>query len=106
MGYHIMATRGTAKTLGAAGIACEVLMRIGEGHPNVLDEMEAGAISFIINTPHGHDSRGDGELLRSAAVSRGISLVSTLSGATALLQALAILRESAGLPVYALQDLA
>ena len=105
MGYHIMATRGTAKTLRAAGIACEVLERIGEGHPNVLDEMEAGAVSFIINTPHGHDSRGDGELLRSAAVSRGISLVSTLSGATALLQALAILRESAALPIYALQDL-
>ena len=105
MGYRIMATRGTAKTLRAAGIACEALERIGEGHPNVLDKMEAGLVSFIINTPHGHDSRGDGELLRSAAVSRGISLVSTLSGATALLQALTTLRGSTGLPVYALQDL-
>ena len=106
MGYRLMATKGTAKTLRAAGIACEVLMRIGEGHPNVLDRIDEGDISFIINTPHGNGSRGDGEALRSEAVSRGISLVSTLSGTTALLQALATLRESAGLPLYALQDLA
>ena len=106
MGYRIVATRGTAKTLRAAGIPCDVIERIGEGHPNVLDEMAAGDVSFIINTPHGHDSRGDGEVLRSEAVARGISLVSTLSGATALLQSLASLRREESLPVYALQDLA
>ncbi len=104
MGYRLMATKGTAKTLRAAGISCEVLMRIGEGHPNVLDRIAEGNISFIINTPHGHGSRGDGEALRSEAVRRGISLVSTLSGAIALLQALSTLRANTGLPIFALQD--
>ena len=105
MGYRILATRGTAKTLRAAGIACEVTKRVGEGHPNVHDVLSAGSISFIINTPHGHDSHGDGALLRSEAASRGITNVTTLSGATALLQSLAVLR-SGRLSVCALQDLA
>jgi carbamoyl-phosphate synthase large subunit len=105
MGYRILATRGTAKTLRAAGIACEVTKRVGEGHPNVHDVLSAGGISFIINTPHGHDSHGDGALLRSEAASRGITNVTTLSGATALLQSLAVLR-SGRLLVCALQDLA
>ena len=105
MGYQILATRGTAKTLRAAGIPCEVTKRVGEGHPNVHDVLAAGGVSFIINTPHGHDSRGDGTVLRAEAVNRGITNVTTLSGATALLQSLAVLRDGAGLPVYALQDL-
>ena len=105
MGYRILATRGTAKTLRAAGIACEVTKRVGEGHPNVHDVLSAGGISFIINTPHGHDSHGDGALLRSEAASRGITNVTTLSGATALLQSLAVLR-GGRLSVCALQDLA
>ena len=105
MGYRILATRGTAKTLRAVGIACEVTKRVGEGHPNVHDVLAGGGVSFIINTPHGHDSRGDGAVLRSEAVSRGITNVTTLSGATALLQALAVLRNGR-LSVCALQDLA
>ena len=105
MGYRILATRGTAKTLRAAGIACDVTMRVGEGHPNVRDAIAEGDISFIINTPHGHDSRGDGAILRSEAVRRGITNITTLSAATALLQSLAALRDGE-LPVHALQDLA
>jgi carbamoyl-phosphate synthase large subunit len=105
MGYRILATRGTAKTLRAAGIACEVTKRVGEGHPNVCDVLATGEVDFIINTPHGHDSRGDGATLRSEAVSRGITNVTTLSGAAALVQALAVLR-GGRLPVHALQDLA
>ena len=106
MGYRILATRGTAKTLRAAGIACEVTRRIGEGHPNVRDVLAAGDVSFIINTPHGHGSHGDGSVLRSEAVNRGITYVTTLSAATALVLALAAARGTDGLPVYALQDLA
>ena len=105
MGYQILATRGTAKTLRAAGIPCEVVERASEGHPNVRDVLAEGGVSFIINTPHGHASRGDGAILRAEAVSRGITNVTTISAATALLQTLDLLREEAGLPVRALQDL-
>lgn len=104
MGYDLIATSGTAKTLRAAGIDCEVIKRVSEGHPNVVDEMAQGSIAFIINTPHGHTSRGDGSVLRGGAVNRGISCVTALSGATALVQAIAAMRKSS-LDVYALQDL-
>ncbi len=104
MGYNIIATRGTAKTLRAAGIPCEVTKRIGEGHPNMCDVLAKGHVAFIINTPHGHGSHGDGVLLRNEAVMRGITNVTTLSAATALLQSLAVLRRNKVLPVYALQD--
>ena len=63
-----------------------------------------GKISFMINTPHGHSSRGDGAILRSEAVSRGIDMATTMSGAVALVQAISALREGP-LDVYALQDL-
>ena len=104
LGYDILATRGTAKTLRAAGIECEVCQRLSEGHPNAIDEMRSGRVSFIINTPHGHDSRGDGSKIREEAVSRGITCVTALSATVALVQALSAVRDRE-LDVYALQDL-
>ncbi len=104
LGYDLVATRGTAKTLRAAGIPCEVVKRVSEGHPNVADMMAEGKISFLINTPKGNSSRGDGVQLRSEAVSRGIDMATTMSGAVALVQAISALREGP-LDVYALQDL-
>ena len=104
LGYDLIATRGTAKTLRAAGIECRVVKPVREGHPNVLDLMASGEIAFLINTPHGHSSRGDGTKLRSEAVNRGIDMATTMSGATALVQAIVALRESS-LGTYALQDL-
>ncbi len=104
LGFDLIATRGTAKTLQAAGIDCTVVKRISEGHPNVADLMAEGKISFLINTPKGNSSRGDGMQLRSEAVSRGIDMATTMSGAVALVQAIIALREGP-LDVYALQDL-
>ena len=105
MGYEILATRGTARTLHAAGIDCGLVYRDGEGHPSIAEALGSGGISFIINTPHGHGSRGDGAYLRSEAVMRGITNVTTMSGAMALLQALDTLRGGAEVEVRALQDL-
>ena len=104
LGYDLVATRGTAKTLRAAGIPCRVVNRISEGSPNCLDMLVEGQITFMINTPEGHESRGDGAQLRGEAVSRGVDMATTMSGAVALVQAITALRE-APLDVYALQDL-
>ena len=104
LGYELVATRGTAKTLHAAGIPCEVVKPISEGSPNIIDMMAAGEIAFLINTPKGHSSRGDGFKMRGEAVSRGIDMATTMSGAVALVQAIAALRQGP-LDVYALQDL-
>ncbi|MBR3160635.1 MAG: carbamoyl-phosphate synthase large subunit [Atopobiaceae bacterium] len=103
MGYHIVATTGTARVLGAAGIPCERVNTVSEPHPNVADAIEQGRIAFMINTPGGHRARGDGFRIRTMAVSHGIDLVTAMSGATALIQAIAALR-SGSLEPYALQD--
>ena len=104
LGYDLVATSGTAKTLKAAGIPCGVVRRISEASPNIGDMLAEGKISFMVNTPHGHRSRGDGAVLRSEAVSRGIDMATTMSGAVALVQAISALRQGP-LDVYALQDL-
>ena len=104
LGYDLVATSGTAKTLRAAGIPCEVVKPISEGSPNIIDLMADGKIAFLINTPKGHSSRGDGFRMRSEAVSRGIDMATTMSGAVALVQAIAALRQGP-LHAYALQDL-
>ena len=103
LGYDLIATKGTAKVLRAAGIPCEVVQPISAGSPNVLDLMASGEVAFIINTPHGHSSRGDGAKMRSEAVMRGIDMATTMSGATALVQAISALR-TGNLGLYALQD--
>ena len=104
MGYDIVATTGTARVLRAAGIPCTQINMVSEPHPNIVDAIEQGRIAFMINTPGGHRSRGDGFRIRSMAVSHGIDLVTAMSGATALIQAIAALRKGS-LEPYALQDL-
>jgi len=104
MGYDLIATTGTARVLKAAGIPCKQVNMVSEPHPNIADAIEQGRIAFMINTPGGHRARGDGFRIRAMAVSHGIDLVTALSGATALIQAIAALR-SGPLKPYALQDL-
>ena len=104
MGYAIVATTGTARVLKAAGIPCEQIDMVSEPRPNVADAIEQGRIAFMINTPGGHRSRGDGFRIRAMAVNHGIDLVTAMSGATALIQAIAALR-TGSLEPYALQDL-
>ena len=104
MGYNIVATAGTARVLSAAGIPCNQVNTISEPHPNVADAIEQGRIAFMINTPGGHRTRGDGFRIRTMAVNHGIDLVTAMSGATALIQAIAALRRGS-LEPYALQDL-
>ena len=105
LGYDIVATAGTAKTLRACGIDARVVRRVSEGHPNVVDLMAEGKVGFVINTPHGHASRGDGARVRGEAASRGICCVTALSATTALVQSMAAAKGGAS-STYALQDIA
>ena len=104
LGFKIVATAGTAKTLRAAGIDCGVTRRMSEMHPNIGDAIASGEISLMINTPRGQETRSDGFRLRSEAVRHGLCYMTTMSAATALVQAIATTKNTQ-LPVYALQDL-
>ncbi len=103
MGFKIVSTGGTAKTLMASGVACERVKKISEGHPNVADLISEGAIQLVVNTPYGHDARGDGYELRLAAVRHGITYATTIAAAQALASAMEVVEENS-LDVVALQD--
>ncbi|MEE8717107.1 MAG: carbamoyl-phosphate synthase large subunit [Coriobacteriales bacterium] len=104
LGFDIVATSGTAKTLRAAGVECSVTRRMSEMHPNIGDAISSGQIQLMINTPHGQETRGDGFRLRSEAVRHGLCYTTTLSAAQALVAAIAQLQKGP-LEVYAVQDL-
>ncbi len=104
LGFHIVATDGTARALRAAGVGCTTVKKIHEGTPNVRDMLVSGQIALMINTPFGHATRNDGYELRTEAVKHGITQVTNLAGAQAMVAGMEASREN-GLTVIALQDL-
>ncbi len=103
LGFKIHATSGTAAVLKEAGIDANILHRLNEGRPNVLDMIKNGEIQFIINTPAGQQPRKDEVAIRSAAVANRIATMTTLRGARASAAAIRAIREK-GLSVRSLQE--
>ena len=105
LGFRIVATAGTAQAIRGMGVRVDdVLKKVGEGSPNVVDRIEAGEIDLVINTPTGSGARADGWEIRRAAVARSIPCVTTLSGAHAAARAITSARN--GEPaVLSLQEL-
>ncbi len=94
LGFRIVATTGTAAAIRGMGVRVdEVLKKVGEGSPNVVDLIEAGEIRLVINTPTGSGARADGWEIRRAAVARGIPCITTLSGGHAAARAIAAARD-------------
>ena len=104
LGFQVVSTGGTAKTLSASGVACKKVKKVSEGHPNVADMIADGEIKLMINTPFGHGPRGDGYVLRLAAVRHGVTYATTIAAAQALAAAMEVARDE-GLGIVALQDL-
>lgn len=104
LGFSIVATAGTAQALRAAGVECEEVGKIHEGSSSIMDRIADGTISFMVNTPFGTATRGDGYELRMAAVRHGVTYTTTLAGAQAMVAGMEVVRDS-GLKVIALQDL-
>ena len=104
LGFELVATSGTAQAIKRMGIPVRSLCKIGEGSPNVLDEIERGEIRLVVNTPVGTGARIDGWEIRSAAVARGIPCITTMTGAMAAARAIAAARRGQA-PVVSLQEL-
>nr|WP_228430499.1 carbamoyl-phosphate synthase large subunit [Baekduia soli] len=71
LGFRIIATRGTAEAIQRWGVPVEVINKIGEGSPHVVDWIENGDVDLVVNTPTGSGARTDGWEIRRAAVARG-----------------------------------
>ena len=86
LGFQIVATRGTADFLFRNGIFAEVILKIHEGHPNILDHMEARRIQLVINTPKGRFTQRDDDYIRIETVRRKIPYTTTTSAARAAVE--------------------
>jgi carbamoyl-phosphate synthase large subunit len=91
LGFKLLATSGTADTLAAAGLEVERVRKVtedGDG-PTVVDLIRRGRCNLVVNTPHGSGARTDGYLIREAALVARVPCITTLSGASAAVHAIA-----------------
>ena len=103
LGFRILASRGTAAYLRAHGITVDVVFKVNEGRPNVADYILNNQVQLIVNTPLGRESFFDDRVVRRVAMLHSIPCITTLTGASAAVEAIRALRGQA-LDVRALQD--
>ena len=87
-GFQLVGTRGTARVLNEAGIACERVFKVSEGRPNIVDMIKNGEVHFIINTTEGKKAIADSFTIRRQALQQQVTYTTTLSGAWATCLAL------------------
>jgi carbamoyl-phosphate synthase large subunit len=105
LGFDLVATYGTANRLREVGLECESVFKVNEGRPNIADLIRQGEISLIINTPLGRVSYYDEQAIRKAALQFNVPCVTTLTGAEALVEAIAAKRSSEMITVRSLQEI-
>ncbi len=104
-GFKILATGNTCKLLQEAGIEAELVKKLHEGRPNLLDLITNGDIDLIINSPVGEDSKHDDSYLRKAAIKAKVPYMTTIAAAKATAEGiLQVLKKGNG-EVHALQTL-
>jgi carbamoyl-phosphate synthase large subunit len=104
MGFKIVATRGTADFLKRQGVPVEMVYKVNEGRPHVVDRIKSRDIDLIINTPLGQESFYDDGAIRKNAILYGVLCLTTLTAAAATVEAIRALRERP-LEVTSLQEI-
>ncbi len=101
-GFKVVATRGTAKSLEDAGVECEVVNKVTEGRPNIVDSIVNEEIDLIVNTSDGSVSIQDSSSIRREALMHKTCYTTTIAGAFAMVAAMDHLDDQ---PVTRLQDI-
>ena len=92
LGYELLATDGTYRTLRAAGLPVERVNKVHEGRPHIVDMIKNRELKLVLNTPYGKQQRVDDSSIRAAAVIAGIPCITTLAGIRAVISALDAMR--------------
>ena len=88
LNFTIIATKGTAEFLLENNINCTPVFKVGEGRPNIVDEILSDNVHLVINTPHGAQSRYDEEAIGKTSVMKNVLTITTLAGAKAAVEAM------------------
>ena len=105
LGFDLIATFGTAARLREVGLPVENVFKVNEGRPNIADLIRSGDISLVINTPLGRVSHYDEQAIRRAALQFNVPCVTTMTGAQALVEAIADLSARSAPNVHSIQEL-
>jgi carbamoyl-phosphate synthase large subunit len=104
MGFHILATNGTAEALRNGGVESKEVLKVSEGRPNVVDYMKNRNIQLVINTPSREkQAKADGYIIRRSAVELNIPYITTISAALATVNAIDKIR-SGELAIKSMQE--
>ncbi|KTR83357.1 carbamoyl phosphate synthase large subunit [Novosphingobium barchaimii] len=103
MGFRIIATAGTQRYLADAGLPVELVNKVAEGRPHIVDKIVDGEIALIFNTTEGWQSLQDSQSIRKSALAGKVPYFTTAAASRAAAQAIAAMR-GAPLEVRSLQD--
>ncbi len=102
-GFELVATKGTAAAIVAAGIACSVVNKVTEGRPHVVDMIKNNEIVMVINTvEERRNAIADSRQIRTSALAARVTTFTTIAGAEAAVEGMKYLQH---LSVYSLQEL-
>ena len=87
-GYSLLATRGTAAVLEKEGLEVKTINKVYEGHPHVVDMIQDGGVTMVMNTTEGEKAIRDSYTLRQAALKHRVPYCTTVAGARAAVQAM------------------
>ena len=104
-GFKIVATGNTCALLQEAGIEAELVKKLYEGRPNVLDLITNGNIDLVINSPIGNDSVHDDSYLRKAAIKAKVPYMTTIAAARATAEGILYVQKAGNGEVHSLQTL-
>jgi carbamoyl-phosphate synthase large subunit len=104
LGFQLVATRGTASALRAAGLTCKIVFKVNEGRPNAVDLLKGGSIQLAIYTTAGAPAFFDEKAIRRSAVAYRVPCITTMSGARAAAEAVAARRRDP-IRVWSLQEI-
>jgi len=104
LGFQLVATRGTAAAIQAAGLRCKTIFKVNEGRPNAVDLLKGGTIQLAIYTTTGAPAFFDEKAIRRAALTYRVPCITTMSGARAAVEAVAARRRDP-IRVWSLQEI-
>ncbi|HEX6096059.1 MAG TPA: carbamoyl-phosphate synthase large subunit [Thermoanaerobaculia bacterium] len=93
LGFHIIATGGTREFLVKHGVEADLVLKVHEARPNIIDHMINGEVALIINTPFGKSAFVDDTYIRRTALQLSIPCITTLTAATACVEGIRSLKE-------------
>ncbi|MDH4226261.1 MAG: carbamoyl-phosphate synthase large subunit [Deltaproteobacteria bacterium] len=104
LGFHVIATTGTARLLNAGGVETERVAKVAEGdRPNIVDKIKSKEVAMVINTSFGAKSVADSYSIRRSSIEMGVPYFTTVAGAYAASKAIKAIQKD-GLGVTTIQE--